>query len=288
VPYARDPPFPAAGRPKPEVIAPVSMSAASRFRYTLAAGATAVVIGAGFTVVGLNRGGDDAPSPRAADAPLTVDAPPAGSGDAGGLLDNPASASATPSVSASPSAAPSSASPTPKVPAKKATSKPAKPKPRKTDSNDSKRDTPKDAPQTSGSILDQVLGHINAARTKNGLSAYTLNTNLSKASALHNQLMIGGCGLSHQCSGEDGIGGRFSAQGVQWNSAGENIGYGSSGGSDADIIKAANGLTDSMLAETPPNDGHRKNLLSTGFKRIGLSVVRDSKGITWMTQDFVN
>jgi uncharacterized protein YkwD len=75
---------------------------------------------------------------------------------------------------------------------------------------------------------------------------------------------------------------------VRWSSAGENIGFGSSGSSDAQIIKAANGLTDSMLAEVPPNDGHRKNLLNKGFKRIGLSIVRDAKGITWMTQDFVN
>jgi uncharacterized protein YkwD len=141
---------------------------------------------------------------------------------------------------------------------------------------------------TDDSVLGQVLDHINAARKDAGLDALTLDDDLSKASARHNQLMINGCGLSHQCPGEDSIGPRFSAQGVQWTSAGENIGFGSSGGSDAEIIKAANGLTDSMLAEKPPNDGHRKNLLNTGFKRIGLSVVRDSKGVTWMTQDFVN
>jgi uncharacterized protein YkwD len=146
----------------------------------------------------------------------------------------------------------------------------------------------KTATQTNGSILDQVVAHINAARAAAGLSALTLDAKLSKASAIHNQLMINGCGLQHQCSGESGIGDRFSAQGVRWTSAGENIGFGSSGSGDADIIKAANGLTDSMLAETPPDDGHRKNLLNTGFKHIGLSVVRDSKGITWMTQDFVN
>jgi len=142
--------------------------------------------------------------------------------------------------------------------------------------------------KTGDNVLDSVLAHINAARTGAGLSPLTLDANLSKASALHNQLMINGCGLQHQCSGESGLGERFSAQGVKWSSAGENIGFGSSGSSDAQIIKAANGLTDSMLAEKPPNDGHRKNLLNTGFKRIGLSIVRDSKGVTWMTQDFVN
>jgi uncharacterized protein YkwD len=99
--------------------------------------------------------------------------------------------------------------------------------------------------------------------------------------------MIDGCGLSHQCSGEGGIGARFSAEGVRWSSAGENIGLASAGGSDDAIVRAANGLTDSMLAERPPNDGHRRNLLSDGFERIGLSIVRDGEGTVWMTQDFV-
>jgi uncharacterized protein YkwD len=136
-------------------------------------------------------------------------------------------------------------------------------------------------------IVEEVLAHINAARADEGLPALKLDDDLSKASALHNKLMIEGCGLSHQCSGESDIGERFSAQGVEWRAAGENIGYGSSGNSTAEIVKTADGLTDSMLAETPPNDGHRKNLLSKSFTRIGLSVVRDSKGLTWMTQDFV-
>jgi uncharacterized protein YkwD len=251
----------------------VPMSAAARFRYTLVAGATAVVIGSGFTVVGLSRHADGQTQlPRAADVPLAAVVP---------------ATTTAPSDPLPPSALPSSPAPTTTAPKPKATSSPTP-----------KRTTPKAAKAkakakvtvvaTDDSVLGQVLDHINAARKDAGLDALTLDDDLSKASALHNQLMINGCGLSHQCSGEDSIGPRFSAQGVRWTSAGENIGFGSSGGSDAEIIKAANGLTDSMLAEKPPNDGHRKNLLNTGFKRIGLSVVRDSKGVTWMTQDFVN
>jgi uncharacterized protein YkwD len=252
----------------------VSMSAAARFRYTLVAGATAVVIGSGFTVVGLSRHADaQTQLPRAADVPLaaTVPTTPAG------LLPSTA---VTPT---SPAAASSSATPKPKVTTSKA------PTPKRTTTKPKSPSRSKvTVVATDDSVLGQVLDHINAARADAGLSALTLDDDLSKASAQHNQLMINGCGLEHQCSGEDGIGPRFSAQGVQWTSAGENIGFGSSGGSDAEIIKAANGLTDSMLAEKPPNDGHRKNLLNTGFKHIGLSVVRDSKGVTWMTQDFVN
>jgi uncharacterized protein YkwD len=256
------------------------MSAAHRFRYTLVAGATAVVIGAGFTAVGLSR--QDAPpaTRTAADAPLVV-AEPTGDPDPGtDLLNDTLLPGATPSASAT------SATPTAKAP----TAATRKPKPAPTKRKTTPTTAPakrKSAPATSGSILDQVLGHINAARADEGLAALSLDTSLSKAAALHNQRMIDGCGLAHQCSGEGGLGERFSAQGVRWSSAGENIGFGFAGNSDAEIIKAANGLCDSMLAEVPPEDGHRKNLLSKGFKRIGLSVVRESGGKVWLTQDFV-
>jgi uncharacterized protein YkwD len=100
--------------------------------------------------------------------------------------------------------------------------------------------------------------------------------------------MAGGCGLSHQCPGEAGLGDRFTAAGVPWTSAGENIGQGNASDTTASIVAAANGLTDLMLAEQPPNDGHRKNLLNPSFKHIGLAVTRGSDGRVWFTQDFVN
>ncbi|MFI7546942.1 CAP domain-containing protein [Actinoplanes sp. NPDC049599] len=245
------------------------------------AGATAVVIGAGFTAVGLNRQGSPLATRTAADSPFVATEPTGDPGTGTDLLDD-----ALPPSSAVPSPAATSATPATKAP----TAASRKPK-----ATPTKRTTPpttapakrKNAPVTSGSILDQVLDHINAARGDEGLAALSLDTSLSKAAALHNQRMIDGCGLSHQCSGEGGIGERFSAQGVPWRSAGENIGFGFAGDSDAAIAQAANGLCDSMLAEVPPEDGHRKNLLSKDFTRIGLSVVRESGGKVWLTQDFV-
>ncbi|GAA4589236.1 uncharacterized protein YkwD [Actinoplanes octamycinicus] len=260
----------------------MSLSAAARLRYTLVAGSTAVVIGAGFISAGIMQRPSDEPVPQSADVPLAAVAAPSGGT---GLLpaDDALPPSSAPAGTPSPSAT-SKASPTPRATASKKTV--TTPPTRRTSTKKTTQAVP-DVPATEDTILDQVLAHINAARADEGLPALTLDTKLSKAAAIHNQLMIDGCGLSHQCSGEGGIGTRFSAQGVSWSSAGENIGYGSSGSSAADKVKAANGLTDSMLAEVPPNDGHRRNLLSKSFTRIGLSVVRDSKGITWMTQDFV-
>ena len=48
------------------------------------------------------------------------------------------------------------------------------------------------------------------------------------------------------------------------------------------------GLTQDMLNEQPPDDGHRLNILSSSFAHIGIAVYRDSSGTVWMTQDFSN
>jgi hypothetical protein len=40
-----------------------------------------------------------------------------------------------------------------------------------------------------------------------------------------------------------------------------------------------------MRAEQPPNNGHRKNLLSTSLYQIGISVLIDSQGRAWVTED---
>ena len=56
----------------------------------------------------------------------------------------------------------------------------------------------------------------------------------------------------------------------------------------AAIAQMAVGLTQSMLDEKPPDDGHRLNILSSAFSHVGISVFRDSSGTVWMTQDFSN
>jgi len=134
-----------------------------------------------------------------------------------------------------------------------------------------------------------VLAVINQARAQAGLSAYTILAGLETSSAAHNQLMAEGCGLSHQCPGEPSLGDRETAAGVRWTAAGENIGE---GGPVPDttpaITQMAVALTNDMLAEQPPNDGHRLNILSSSFSHVGITVYRDSKGTVWMTQDFSN
>jgi uncharacterized protein YkwD len=47
-------------------------------------------------------------------------------------------------------------------------------------------------------------------------------------------------------------------------------------------------LTQDMINEQPPDDGHRLNILGTSFTHIGIAVLRDSSGTVWLTQDFSN
>ena len=140
-----------------------------------------------------------------------------------------------------------------------------------------------------GTAAAQVLALINQARSAAGLPALTITSGLEASSSAHNLRMAGGCGLSHQCPGEPPIGNRETAAGIDWTNAGENIGE---GGPVADtpgaIAQMAVGLTQSMLSERPPDDGHRLNILSSTFTHIGIAVYRDGSGTVWLTQDFSN
>jgi uncharacterized protein YkwD len=83
------------------------------------------------------------------------------------------------------------------------------------------------------------------------------------------------------------LGDRLTAAGVSWTAAGENIGEGGpEPATDAAIARLAVSLTQDMLNERPPDDGHRRSILSSSFHHIGIYVFRDSRGTVWMTQDF--
>ena len=42
-----------------------------------------------------------------------------------------------------------------------------------------------------------------------------------------------------------------------------------------------------MYNETPPDDGHRRNILSSSFTEVGIDVVEDTAhGKVWLVTDF--
>jgi uncharacterized protein YkwD len=134
-----------------------------------------------------------------------------------------------------------------------------------------------------------VLALINQDRSAAGLPPLTITAGLDSSASAHNLTMAGGCGLSHQCPAEPDLGARETAAGVVWSACGENIGEGGPvANTSAAIAQMAVSLTQDMLNEKPPDDGHRRNILSSSYTHIGIAIHRDSSGTVWLTQDFSN
>jgi len=211
---------------------------------------------------------------KAAAQPLAVSASPA-----------PASPSTRPSRAATSPAARRHRKPSPRMTATTPVPSPSLSPPATT----APPGTAPPPPAGSSAAAGQVLALINQARAQAGLPAYTISSGLDTSAGRHNAVMAGGCGLSHQCPGEPDLGARETAAGVAWMAAGENIGEGGPvADTGAAIAQMAVGLTQSMLGEKPPDDGHRRSILSSAFTHVGIAVFRDSSGTVWMTQDFSN
>jgi uncharacterized protein YkwD len=76
---------------------------------------------------------------------------------------------------------------------------------------------------------------------------------------------------------------RITRDGVQWTWCGENIGETSNDSAGGALV-----LHRMMMAEQPPNDEHRQNILSTHFTLLGIAVVIDAGHQLWLTEDFAN
>jgi uncharacterized protein YkwD len=133
-------------------------------------------------------------------------------------------------------------------------------------------------------LEQQLFNLINQDRASlAGLPAYVLNSTMSNGALLHSWKMAS-CGLSHQCPGEAAPCQRVSNEGISWTTCGENVGDGSSIPSAWAVVQA---IEQDMLNEPPPA-GHRKNLLSKSFQRIGVGIYIDAGGNVWITGDFAD
>lgn len=135
-------------------------------------------------------------------------------------------------------------------------------------------------------LAQQLFYQINIDRAAQGLPAYAWNNILASGAYQHNIVMTTtGCGLLHQCPNEPTPCQRFKSEGITLPACAENIDY-SYISAYSDAWTAIKTHTEKgMLAEQPPNDGHRKNLLSTSLVQIGISVLIDSQGRAWVTED---
>jgi uncharacterized protein YkwD len=127
-----------------------------------------------------------------------------------------------------------------------------------------------------------VFAAINRARAAQHLPLLSWDPRLSQSAHGHNRAMAAANTLSHQVAGELPLGSRETAAGVNWHYAAENIAW-TSDQSTAGALE----IEARMIAETPPSDAHRQNLLSTAATSVGVDVYFDSvHGRLWLTEDF--
>jgi len=140
------------------------------------------------------------------------------------------------------------------------------------------------ASSASGQLAQQLFALINRDRAAQGLFLYVLNSTLSAGARTHS-VKMSSCGLSHQCPGEPDPCQRVTDEGISWTTCGENVGYTSPYPTAWGGVQR---IEQAMLAEQPPDNGHRLNLLSPSFHRIGVGVSIDARGYVWITEDFAN
>jgi uncharacterized protein YkwD len=120
-----------------------------------------------------------------------------------------------------------------------------------------------------------VLQAVNAARTAQGLRALRVDLTLRSAARSHSADMLRRNYFAHGA-----FAARIASFHVGGHQAGENLAWGTGPYSQAGTI----------IAEWLASPEHRANLLSTGFSRIGIGLVRGSfqgaAGATVVTADF--
>ena len=137
-------------------------------------------------------------------------------------------------------------------------------------------------------LAQRLFKQINQDRAANNLPPLAWEPRLERSARVHDLVMAKGCGLMHQCPNEPDLGTRISNQGVHWQTVGENIGEGGPVFSNDAASNMVSMIHQGMMAEQPPNDGHRLNLLSRDFHRFGISIYIDAHNTLWLTEDFAN
>lgn len=132
------------------------------------------------------------------------------------------------------------------------------------------------APASSNmSYEEKVAQLVNVERQKNGLQPLTFDRSISDVARLKSQDMADNNYFAHQSPIYGGAGEMMRSQGINWSAWGENIASGQRS-------------PESVVTAWMNSEGHRANILSPDFGRIGVGYVTNSSGTPYWTQMFTN
>ncbi|MDR0880764.1 MAG: CAP domain-containing protein [Clostridioides sp.] len=123
-------------------------------------------------------------------------------------------------------------------------------------------------------LQKQVLDIVNAERAKSGLKALTLDAKLSEVATLKSQDMINKNYFDHNSPTYGSPFDMMKKYGITYQTAGENIAMGQKSPQE-------------VMTAWMNSEGHRKNILTSNFTKIGVGVAKNANGTIYWTQMFV-
>lgn len=122
---------------------------------------------------------------------------------------------------------------------------------------------------------EKVVELVNVERQKAGLSTLTMDSAISNVARAKSKDMADNKYFAHQSPTYGSAGDMLEQFGIKWSAWGENIAYGQ--------------RTPEIVVNAWMNSpGHRANILSTNFSKIGIGYVTNSNGTPYWTQIFTN
>lgn len=120
----------------------------------------------------------------------------------------------------------------------------------------------------------QVVSLVNAERAKNGRTALAADTALMKTATLKSQDMVKNNYFSHTSPTYGSLFALMKKYGISFHAAGENIAMGQT--SPSQVMNA-----------WMNSAGHRANILSASYTKIGVGVSQNPSGTYYWTQHFI-
>lgn len=118
-----------------------------------------------------------------------------------------------------------------------------------------------------------LLNLLNQERIAQGLSPLTLDAELSRIARIKSVDMRDNHYFAHESPTYGHVSDMLKTFGYSFSGAGENI--------------AHHATTEKAHAAFMSSDGHRRNILSSAWQKVGLGIVYDANGYVYVTQIFV-
>lgn len=123
------------------------------------------------------------------------------------------------------------------------------------------------------SYAEQVVDLVNVERAKEGLAPLTMDATLNQAAVIRAREIQ--TSFSHTRPNGTNFGTAIKEVGGSYRTAGENIAWGQR--TPEEVVKA-----------WMNSAGHRKNIMSTGYSKIGVAYVQNAAGTAYWAQMFTN